>query len=98
MIRQDATLRCDQVKLPYVTMVKCLQQQIINILVRNYNISPSEAYDKWYRSIAKKDDRVAEIIDNLIKASPDGIPVIINRNPRHNWEIYSKLTYNYAIY
>ena len=50
-------------------------------MVRNYNISPSDAYDKWYKAISKKDDRVAEIIDNLIKASPEGLPVLINRNP-----------------
>lgn len=82
VIRQDASLRVDQVKLPYIELVKCLQQPIINILVRNYNISPSEAYDKWYRAIAKKDDRVAEIIDNIIHANPyGGIPVLINRNP-----------------
>ena len=85
VIRQDATLRVDQVKLPYVELVKCLQQQIINILVRNYNISPSEAYDKWYRAIAKKDDRIAEILDNLIAASPEGLPVLINRNPTINY-------------
>ena len=81
VIRQDATLRVDQIKLPYVELVKCLQQPIINILVRNYNITPSEAYDKWYRAIAKKDDRIAEIIDNLIHAKPEGLPVLINRNP-----------------
>lgn len=83
VIRQDSTLRVDQVKLPYVEMVKCLQQPIINILVRNYNISPSEAYDKWYRAIAKKDDRVAEILDNLIHAQPEGLPVLINRNKQY---------------
>lgn len=81
VIRQDATLRVDQVKLPYIELVKVLQQQIINILVRNYNITPSQAYDKWYRAIAKKDDRIAEIIDNLIHASPEGLPLLINRNP-----------------
>ena len=85
VIRQDATLRVDQVKFPYVELVQCLQQQIINILVRNYNISPSEAYDKWYRAIAKKDDRIAEILDNLIAANPEGLPVLINRNPTINY-------------
>ena len=54
-------------------------------MVRNYNISPSEAYDKWYRAIAKKDDRIAEILDNLIAASPEGLPVLINRNPTINY-------------
>ena len=54
-------------------------------MVRNYNISPSDAYDKWYKAIAKKDERISEIIDNLIKASPEGIPVLINRNPTINY-------------
>ncbi len=80
VIRQDATLRVDQVKLPYVELVKCLQQPIMNILVRNYNISPSEAYDWWYKSISKKDERIAQILDNLIHANPEGLPVLINRN------------------
>lgn len=66
-------------------LVKCLQQPIINILVRNYNITPSEAYDKWYRSIAKKDDRIAEILDTLIASSHNGIPCLINRNPTINY-------------
>ncbi len=85
VIRQDATLRVDQIKLPYVTLVKCLQQRIINILVRNYNISPSDAYDIWYRAVAKKDERVAEIIDNIIRSHPEGLPVLINRNPTINY-------------
>lgn len=81
VIRQDATLRIDQVKLPYVELVKCLQQRIINILIRTYNISPADAYDIWSRAIARKDERVAEIIDAMIKSEPEGLPVIINRNP-----------------
>ena len=86
VIRQDATLRCDQVKLPYVTLVKCLQQQIINILVRNYNISPSEAHKIWFRAIAKKDERIGEIINSIIAAStPEGLPIILNRNPTINY-------------
>ena len=56
-------------------MVKTLQQPIINILVRNYNISPSQAYDWWYKSIAKKDDRIAQILDNLIASNPTGMGI-----------------------
>ena len=82
VIAQDPTLRIDQVKLPYTELVICLQQQIINILIRSYNISPSEAYDKWKNAIANYDDRVGEIINMMIKSCPNGgIPVIINRNP-----------------
>lgn len=85
VIRQDATLRIDQVKLPYVELVKCLQQRIINILIRTYNISPADAYDIWSRAIAEKDERVAEIITAIIKSEPEGLPVIINRNPTINY-------------
>lgn len=66
-------------------MVKCLQQRIINILIRTYNISPSDAYDIWQKAIATKDERIAEIIDAIIHSEPEGLPVIINRNPTINY-------------
>jgi len=93
VIRQDATLRCDQVKLPLIELTKCLQQQIINILVRNYNMTPNEAYNIWYKSVAKKDDRVCDIITNLIHANPEGLPVLINRN-QLGLNIWRKQAYN----
>ena len=80
VIRQSAELRIDQILLPYVELVKCLQQRIINILIRTYNISPSEAYDIWNRSIATKDKRVCQILDSIIHSEPEGLPVILNRN------------------
>ena len=82
VIRQDPTLRIDQIKLPYVTLVKILQQRIVNILIRSYNMSPSEANDIWSKALAKKDERVAEIITMIIKANGEGLPCILNRNPR----------------
>lgn len=81
VIAQDPTLRIDQVKLPYTELVICLQELIENILMRSYNMSPSEAYDKWKNAIATYDDRIGEIINMIIKATPNGLPVIINRNP-----------------
>lgn len=85
VIRQSGTLRIDQVLLPYTMLVKCLQQRIINILIRTYNISPSDAYDIWSRAVATKDERVAEIITAIINSEPEGLPVIINRNPTINY-------------
>lgn len=67
--------------MPYVELVKCLQQRIINILVRTYNISPSDAYDIWSKAVSTKDERIAEIINTIIRSEPEGLPVIINRNP-----------------
>jgi len=85
VIRQSAELRIDQILLPYVELVKCLQQRIINILIRTYNISPSEAYDIWNRSIATKDKRICQILDSIIHSEPEGLPVILNRNPTINY-------------
>ena len=48
-------------------------------------MSPSDAYDIWQRSVATKNERVAEIIDTIIKSEPEGLPVIINRNPTINY-------------
>lgn len=44
-------------------------------------MSPAEAYTIWSNAIAEKDERIAEIINALIHAEPEGLPVIINRNP-----------------
>ena len=92
VIKQDPMLRIDQLKLPYVELVITMEQQIINILHRTYNISYQDAYDKWYRSIATKDETVAQIIDTIIHSTrvgdgPEdyGIPIIFNRNPTINY-------------
>ena len=51
-------------------------------MIRTYNISPSEAYNIWNNAKAVKDPRVCEILDALIKSEPNGLPCIINRNPK----------------
>lgn len=48
-------------------------------------MTPTEAYEKCCAAIAKKDERIAEIIDNLIHAHPEGLPCLINRNPTINY-------------
>lgn len=86
VIAQDPSLRIDQLKLPYAELVITLQQQIINILRRLYNISMYEAYDIVYKAQTTKDERVAAIIDSIIKNThPEGLPVILNRNPTINY-------------
>ena len=71
--------------MPYKALVIMLQPQIINILNRLYNMSYSEAYNLCYKALANKDERVASIIRTIIKNStPEGLPVVINRNPTIN--------------
>ncbi len=84
IITPDPKLRMDEVHLPYNTLVELLQQTIVNVLAKSYNITYAHAYSIWYKSQRTKNQRVYEIIDNIIK-SKDGIPVIINRNPTINY-------------
>lgn len=82
VIKQDVTLQCDQVKLPFHGLCELLQQVIINILVKSYNFTYADAYKKWFKAqVTGKDEAVYNIIDGLIKDSPEGLPLIINRNP-----------------
>ena len=81
VIAQDPSLRVDQVKLPYVALAIMLQQKIINILSRTYNIRSSEAYDIWFKGVTTPNPRIREIIMSIINYYPEGLPVIINRNP-----------------
>lgn len=82
VIRQDVSLKADQIKLPFNGLCELLQQVIINILVRTYGFSYAEAYKKWYKcQVTGWDQVIYDIIDGLIKASDGGLPVLINRNP-----------------
>lgn len=79
VIRQDPSLRIDQVKLPYTMLVKTLQQRIINILMRSYNMNPSQAYNIWSNALVEYDEQIGQILKNIIRESGEGIPCIINR-------------------
>lgn len=81
VIIPNPKLRIDEITLPYHGLVELLQQRIINILQKSYNMTYSNAYKLWYKAQIKKDDRVFEIINFLIKDQKRGIPVLINRNP-----------------
>jgi DNA-directed RNA polymerase beta' subunit len=79
VIIPDPTLRIDEVKLSYYSLVELLQQSIINILSTSYNISYAEAYMRLFRAQLEPDKRIREIIENFIRAN-NGINVLVNRN------------------
>jgi DNA-directed RNA polymerase beta' subunit len=81
VIVQNPNLRIDQVTLPYKCLVELLQQQIVNVLQKSYNMSYNDAYSIWYKANIEKDELVVQIINGLIFANPYGLPIIINRNP-----------------
>ena len=88
VIKQNPDLRIDQVELPYAELVITEQQRIINVLHRMLNITYQEAYDKWYKAIGTIDPTIVNILNDIIKASGEGIPVIINRNPTINYGLH----------
>lgn len=73
VIVPDQSLRIDQVKLPYKALVELLSQSIINILSKTYNMTFSEAYKVWYKASIKKDQRVVDIINSMIRDHKNGI-------------------------
>lgn len=79
VIIPDETLKMDELALPYYALVLLLEQIIINILRSSYNITYAEAYKKWYYATLTVDERILQIINNLIKM--DKIHVLINRTP-----------------
>ena len=83
VIIQDPSLEIDQVILSYYELVIVLEQRIINILHRSYNMTFNEAYNVWYRAQIKIDPRIKEIINSIIHSSCNGrgLPILVNRNP-----------------
>ena len=53
----------------------------LNVLHKSYNIPFNEAYKIWEKAQVKKDPRVVEIINALIHSTPEGLPILLNRNP-----------------
>lgn len=85
VIVQDPSLRIDQVTLPIVGLTILFEQRIKNILMRMYNMTPTEANDIWYKATIEPNKRINMIVQSIIddyknKGLP-GVPVIINRNP-----------------
>lgn len=84
VIVPDSTLRIDEVTLPYTGLVLLLEQVIVNIIQSSYNITYAAAYKIWYYATLEQDQRVLDIINNLIHM--DKIHVLINRNPTIHYQ------------
>ena len=57
-----------------------MQQVIINILHKSYNMTYNVAYKYLYEHMSIPDNRIVTILEGLIREN-NGIDVIINRNP-----------------
>lgn len=77
--------RIDEIELPYAALTELLKFDIINVMEKSYNISPNKALMMWTTANSSPDSSergiVKNIINNIIKNSGRGIPVLLNRNP-----------------
>lgn len=85
VIIPESKLRTDQVTLPYHALCKLLEARIINVLCHGYGMQMSEARHIWEDAQRDYDPRVHLIIRELINATPEGLPILINRNPTLNY-------------
>jgi len=82
VITPGPDLKIDEIRLSYQSLVGLLQQVIINILHKTYSIGYDDAYKMLVTdSLVQENPLVRNIILGIIKDSPRGIPIIINRNP-----------------
>lgn len=84
VIVPNPKLHMDEITMPYFALCILLEQVIINIIQKSYNITYANAYKIWYFASMKEDPRVRQIIENLIDAGK--ISGIINRNPTISYE------------
>lgn len=83
----DTTLRIDQVKLSYRALLVLLEQSIINILHKSYNMNYADAYKTWLLGTIQNEPYplLMSIINSIIDSYPEGLPILINRNPTINY-------------
>lgn len=58
-----------------------MQQRIINILHKAYNMQYNEAYIFLDSNRRYENPIIRQILESIIQSTDRGIPVIINRNP-----------------
>lgn len=84
VITPGARLHMDEIEMPYFALCILLEQVIINILQKSYNITYAKAYKIWYFAHMQEDPRVRAIIENLIAAGK--VSGLLNRNPTIAYE------------
>ena len=79
IIVPEPNLQVDEITMSYYSLVELLQQTIINILSKTYNISYAESYMIWFKSQLVPNERIKQIIQDLIDMN-NGLNVLVNRN------------------
>lgn len=85
VIGPNHKLHNDEIMVSYQMLCSLLQQQIINILHKAYNMHYNEAYIFLDSNRRYENPIIKEIINSLIRSHPRGLPMLINRNPTINY-------------
>lgn len=94
VIVSDPSLGVDQIRLPYHALVEMCQQRIINILHKSYGMSYSDAYKKWWKGQAKRDQIIYDIIKGIIDSEEGGLACFVDRPPTIQ---YGSILFMYCI-
>ena len=81
VIIPDASLRSNEVALPYICFVEMWKPDIINFLVKLDGCSYDKAVERWFDGYREFDDKIYAIIKHIIKHDKGGTYILLNRNP-----------------
>jgi hypothetical protein len=72
----------DELHIPWILAVQCLQLEILNFLQERYRLTLNEAQERLTRAQVHYDEIIDQIFKDLIKECPyKGLPIIFWRNP-----------------
>lgn len=83
VIVPDPTLRADEIRLNYMSMVELFKFEIIGTLMKIEGVCENDAYEQWFKAKIQRSQKVYEIMNFIIKKRKP--KVLINRNPTINY-------------
>lgn len=78
VIVPDASLRCNEVDVSYITMLVFADFQIMKMIMDIQSVPLSKAYSRWSMAFVKFDNFIYDIMNMIIKDDPY---ILLNRNP-----------------
>ena len=80
VIVPDASLKLEEVDLPYVCFGELFKFEIIGHMTKLYGISESEAYNMWNHGMCEYDEMMYQIMEYIIDTQQPSC--IVGRNPK----------------
>lgn len=72
-------MMADELILPWKIMVQSLKLELLNYMVNDYGLTPTEAIYRHNQALGQYDEMVAEIMEMMIKTHPyGGLPILLD--------------------